>query len=302
MKRNLLDKIKLRMYRKAPSDHKIIVSRYFAAHGKYPDLDNPETFNEKITWIMANYRNPLYEVCADKVGVRDYVKAMGLGEYLTDLYAVYDSVDSIDFDQLPKKFVIKTTHSYGGVCVVTDKSKADIDDIKNKISKSFSKNLHDETREWQYKNIPPRIMAEQLIETNPGEPLLDYKFYCFDGEPRFIRVSADIAKGGSYEMDFYDAEWNHLDIQRKGRGVGKGMPKPSQLEEMLSIARTLSKEFIHVRVDLYNVNGKIYVGELTFTTAAGTGVFTDEKWDYELGKYFNLPKSGVEIVKGRLGS
>ena len=283
----------------ALTDHDVVVTRYKNIFGVNPDLKNPRTFNEKILWIILNYRNPLYEVCADKVNVRDYVKLKGLDQYLTKLYAVYEAVGDIDFDLLPNKFVIKTTHSYSGVCVVTDKNNVDYEQIKKTLTRSFSKNLYESTREWQYKNLTPRIMAEEYIEPEEGKPLLDYKFYCFNGEPRFIHVSSDIAKGGSYEMDFYDISWRHLDARREGRTISNGIAKPAELNEMLHIAQILSEEFPHVRVDLYNVRGKIYIGELTFTTAAGTGKFTDSKWDYELGKYFTLPKSGSEIIAER---
>lgn len=285
----LFTRLKLILYKFSPTDEDYVKARYRNIFGKEANLLNPETFNEKIIWTMLNYRNPLYELCSDKLNVRKYITLKGLGGHLTDLYQQYDSVDDIDFEQLPNQFVIKTTHASGGVCVIPNKNLIDKSTVIQILKESMSKNLYKSSREWQYKNIKPRIMAEELIKSPSGEPLKDYKFYCFNGTPRFIHVSSGIGSGDLYEMDFYDTDWNLLEAQREGRLKSKGIKKPHHFDEMMTIAKTLSQDFPHVRVDLFSSGKKIYIGELTFTTAAGGGRFTDDKWDYEFGKYFTLP-------------
>lgn len=279
------------------TDQQVIELRWKSAFGRKPDLRNPKTFNEKLTWIICNYRNQLYELCSDKVEVRKYVESKGLSDILIKKHAVYTSIDEIDIDKLPESFVIKTTHASGGVVVIKDKRSADLIEMKKVLAKSMKQNLYKSAREWQYRNLTPRIIAEDYIKSAHEKSLKDYKIFCFDGKPRFIYVATDTIKGGDYAVDFYDTEWNHLEAQRVGHSRSNGVKRPANLEEMLRIAEILSEGFIHVRVDLYSVDGKIYFGELTFTTAAGTGTFIDEKWDLEFGKYMRLPIINYETRK-----
>lgn len=271
------------------ADRKAVELRWKNVFGRKPDLNNPKTFNEKLAWTICNYRNPLYELCSDKVEVRKFVESKGLSDILIKKHAVYKSTGEINLDKLPKSFVIKTTHASGGVVVVKDKHSADVRKMKKVLAKSMKHSLYRSGREWQYRNLVPRIIVEDYIKPAHEESLMDYKIFCFDGKPRFIYVATDTINGGNYAVDFYDTDWNHLEAQRVGHRRSNGVKKPDSFDEMLKIAEILSKDFIHVRVDLYNVEGKIYFGELTFTTAAGMGKFTDEKWDYEFGKHFKLP-------------
>lgn len=275
--------------RRCLSDEAYVKLKYRFRFGKRLNLENPQTFNEKLNWIIARHYDPNYEICADKLAVRNYVREKGLGNCLTEVYEVFDNVSAVNFNQLPNSFVIKTNHSFGGVFVVKDKNSANFNEITTGLRRSFNSNPYKKGGEWQYKNIKPKIFAEEYLDSGDS-PLLDFKFYCFDGVPRFIHVSEDIAGGGSYVMDFYSPDWDHLEARRVGKLRSEGISKPKNLEEMLQVAATLSQDFAHVRVDLYSIRGRIVVGELTFTTAAGTGRFTDEKWDLEFGKYFQLPK------------
>lgn len=279
-----------------PTDQQVVEWRYKNVFGKKPDMDNPQTFNEKITWMMLNYRNPLCEVCSDKIDVHEYIKHKGLSEILIPRYKIYSSVEDVNFNELPESFVIKTTHSYGGVVVVADKSKLDQKKALKILRKSYTTNLYNVGREWQYRNLRPRILAEMYIKPAEVESLQDYKIYCFNGKPKFIHVSTDIVKGGNYAVDFYDVEWKHLDASRVGRSRSEGVEKPRNFEKMLEIAETLSADFPHVRVDLYNIDGKIYFGELTFTSASGLGDFTDPMWDRKFGEFFELPKTDLKTT------
>jgi hypothetical protein len=290
--RKMKKKIVGRLYGKIPTDQQVVEWRYKNIFGKKPNLKKPETFNEKITWMMLNYRNPLYELCSDKINVHEYIKAKGLEDILIPRYKIYQSVDEVNFDELPDSFVIKTTHSFGGVVVVKDKSQLKQQKALKTLKKSFNSNLYSIGREWQYKNLQPRIIAEEYIKPKHIDELQDYKIYCFNGKPQFIHVATDLSNGGTYAVDFYDTKWNHLDAQRVGRTRSAGITKPKNFAKMLKIASILSEDFPHVRVDLYNIEGRIYFGELTFTGAAGLGAFTDSKWDKKFGEYFELPKSG----------
>ncbi len=267
---------------------KFVELEYEIKMNKKLDLNNPKSFNEKINWIKVNYYNPLYGTCSDKIEVREYIKEKKLSSILTKMYRKYDSIDDLSLDGLPNSFVIKTTHSCGGVIVVNDKSKANIKIIKKELKKSFKTDLYYSNREWQYKNIKPRIMIEELIYTK-NDLLTDYKFFCFQGKVHYVYVAKGIASGDqAYCLDFYDKDFNWLNVKRIGHKNYGPIEKPKNYDKMIKIAETLSKDFSHVRVDLYNENGRIYFGELTFTTAAGFGKFDPDSFDYTLGKLWDL--------------
>lgn len=265
------------------------------------NLDNPKTFNEKINWIKLNYYNPLYEKCCDKIEVCNYIKEKNLEEILLKKYAIYNSINEINIDSLPNKFVIKTSHSSGGVVVVNDKTNLDIKKMKKVLKKSFDKNLYDENREWQYKNVKPRILVEEKIDTD-ANLLEDYKFYCIDGKVEFIHISTGIlGTNKDYGFDFYDKNWNYLSATKKGHKKVGPIPKPKKFEEMKKIAEILASDFVFVRVDLYCENDKIYFGELTFTPGNGMNIFEPKEFDLILGEKINLEhfKRGVVDEKNR---
>lgn len=247
------------------------------------NLDNPITFNEKINWYKLNYKNDLMPVCADKYAVYDYVKSKGLENILIPLYGVYDSIDQIDLTTLPESFVAKVTGDCGGIVVCKNKSTFYKEANKKlNVARDYSNN----NKEWPYHLIKNRIIVEELIKTQDGKSPKDYKFFCFNGEPKFLYVASD--RDTHCKFDFYDLNWNHIPVKQGHPNNKKGIKKPEQLEEMLNICRKLSKDFPHVRVDLYYENGKIYFGELTFFHMAGLTQFTPQKYDKIFGDYFDI--------------
>lgn len=280
-------KILMGKNRSRKSNVKFICYQYNIIFNRELNLNNLKSFNEKINWIKACYYNPLYEICCDKFEVREYVKSKGLEDILIKNYGVYENFDEIDFSVLPNKFVLKPTNGSGGVCIIKDKNEIDKNNIKKTLKKGMNNNLYDRFGEWQYKNLKPRIIAEKLIES-PN--LTDYKFFCFNGKVEYIYIARDVSVSDNYFIDFYDSDWNYLNIKRSGHPQYGKINKPKNLSQMISIAEKLSKDFVHVRVDLYYENDKIYFGELTFTTGAGYGKFETYEQDIEFGKYFDLEK------------
>lgn len=261
-----------------------MLKRHFKKRLGYDlNLDNPQTFNEKIQWIKVYYHNPLYTTCADKYKVRDYVQEKIGKKYLNDIYGFYESVDEIDLDQLPKKFVLKPSHSSGHVIICTDKSKVDWNKEFKKMKKWIKENFFYKNGEWQYKDIKPRIICEKLLDSN----INDYKFFCFNGEPKFIQVDYD--RYIEHKRRIYDINWIKADFSLMHEDDNREIPKPINFDLMLELSRILSKEFHFVRVDFYEVESKLYLGELTFTPGNGMEFFRPIEWDKKLGDYFILP-------------
>lgn len=272
---------------------KYIENQFEYLMGYKLNLDNPKTFNEKLNWIKINYYNPLYEICSDKIEVRNYVREKGLNDILTNVYGVYDNFDDIKFEKLPNSFVIKASNGSGGIIVVDNKNTINKNEIKKIIKRAQKDNLYKKHGEWQYKNLKPRILIEEKINSSNSLGILDYKIFCFSGKAEYFYVSTTKANGndGNEKIDFYDRNWNHLNVYRKGHKSMGIIDKPINYDKMIEIAEILSKDFEHVRVDLYNENGKIYFGELTFTTGAGYGKFEpNNEFDRILGEKFNIEK------------
>ena len=229
--------------------------------------------------------------CVDKYNVREFVKSKGLADILVPLIGKYDSIDVVDFDKLPNSFVIKTTHGGGGLNVVIcpDKSKLDIEDIKQKLY--FEPHKVKKTsmgREWAYCGLMPGIVVEELLvnHDNPEAGVNDYKIFCYNGKREYLVVDVDRYIG--HKRNFYKADWTRMDVSSDCPQADRDIPKPENFEEMLSIASKLSSDFPFVRVDLYNVSGKIYFGELTFYPWSGYVQFTPDETDFELGKDFSV--------------
>lgn len=271
------------------------------------NIQNPETFNEKIQWMKIFYQRKIITECADKYEVRRFVKKTIGDEYLIPLVGkgVYSSVSELSFDALPEKFVLKTTDGWKTNIICTDKSKLDIDETRRKLEGWLDKGhshyyLH---LEWAYKNIRPRIICEEFIEQAGG--LIDYRFWCFNGSVGLIQVSSD-RQIGQLKQDYFDCDWNHLDITRSNYpNNDRGLSKPRLLEQMIDISEKLATPFPFVRVDLYEVNGVIKVGELTFYPANGMADIKPFEWDKKLGSMLKLPGKGFvfpfEINKRKLG-
>ena len=258
--------------------------------GKELNLKNPITYNDKLNWIKLYDRNPQYTILADKYAVREYVKEKIGVEYLIPLIGVWDSVEEIDFDSLPKRFVLKCNHD-NGVIICQDKSLFDIEKAKREITYHFNRNYYKKCREWPYKNIKRKITCEKYMEDRNQPTLMDYKFFCFNGEPRLIYVAQVIS--GELCINFFDMSFNSINISRRDHPCfpkDYEIEKPKELEKMISIARKLSNGIPSIRVDLYNIDNKIYFGELTFFTAGGFIPVVPEKWDRILGDWIELPK------------
>ena len=258
------------------------------------NLKNPERYTEKVQWYKLNYKNPLMVQCVDKYDVREFIRQQGLEDILVKNYGVFERVEDIDFDSLPSKFVLKNTLGMGGNSVIICRNKSDlnIEETRSQISE-WLKPLHKNSggREWPYySGKKPRIIIEELLEDdNPGG-LIDYKFTCCNGRTACIFVLYDRALGNSAKMATYDRDFNDLHISEVAELVGEGVPKPEGYQEMLEIAEMLAKNFPLVRVDLYNVKGKTYFGELTYYDESGYTQFVPDEFDFTLGSMFDLPE------------
>lgn len=277
------------------TDEEFVKKFYKNAFGNELDLENPITFNEKLNWLKLNLKNPNATICADKYEVRKYIENKGYGYILNDLLGVYDNVEEIDIDRLPDRFVLKGTHGSGWNLIVKDKNKVNWKPWKLIMKSWLRQNFYYYGREWVYKDIKPRIICEKFLEDSNKE-LLDYKIYCFNGIPKFIQI--DVDRFTNHTANYYDVEWNETDFQYSNENSGRKIEKPKNLKEMLEISKVLSEEFEHVRVDFYEVDGKLYFGELTFFTASGSGKFNPEKYDEIIGSWLHLDGINKAIVEG----
>lgn len=259
--------------------------------GYHLNLKKPQTFNEKIQWLKLYDRRPEYTTMVDKYAVKNYV-ADKIGEqYIIPTLGVWQDVKDVDFNLLPEQFVLKCTHDSGGLVIVRDKKTMDLVAIKKKINKSVKRNFYYYGREWPYKNVQPQIIAEKFLEDTETKELRDYKFFCFNGVPRVLFIATDRGKEGTEtKFDFYDMKFQHLDIRNGHPNADIPPNKPKNFEKMKELASILSNNIPYLRVDFYEVNGKVYFGELTFSHWSGMMPFEPESWDYKLGEWINLPQ------------
>ncbi len=271
-------------------DAEYLRRRFQALMGKPLDLANPRSFNEKLQWLKLHDRNPDYTIMADKIAVKDYVARKIGQEYCIPTLGVWEKPAAIDFDALPEKFVLKCNHNSGlGMCICRDKAVLDRKKTRKALAKGLREKYYLKNREWPYKNIRPRILAEAFLECPQGE-LADYKIHCFHGQPRFILVCQDRFGATGLTEDFFTPQWEHMDLKRPGiPNAAKPIPAPGKLEEMLELAKQLSADIPFVRVDLYCVEDRIYFSELTFFPASGGKPFQPESWDEILGSWLKLP-------------
>lgn len=266
-------------------DELYIQLNYFAHFKKFANLRKPITYNEKLNWLKLHDRNPLYTTLVDKYEVKEYVSKLIGGGYTVPTLGVWSSVDEIDFDALPNK----CTHDSEGLVICKDKKALDISTTKEKLSAALKQNFYYIGREWPYKNVKPRVIAEEYIEDHRDGELRDYKFFCFNGEPKVMFVASDRAMGKT-KFDYYNLDFDHLDIMQKYPNASTPRRKPDTFDEMIKLSRILSKGFAHVRVDFYEVDGKIYFGELTFYHFSGFMPFRPTEWDKKFGDWIKLPE------------
>ena len=259
---------------------------YKNTFGRKLDLKNPKSYNEKLQWLKLYDRKPEYIAMVDKCEAKRYVAGIIGPEYIIPTLGVWDRFDDIDFDTLPDQFVLKCTHDSGGVVIVKDKSTLDIPSARKVLEKSLKRNYYYSGREWVYKNIHPRILAEQYLDTPKG--LEDFKFFCFSGE---VKCMGQIAGRGTPDIsnDFFDENGNWIDLHIDYPNAKVRPELPKTFAEMKRLAEILSARIPHVRVDLYEVEGKVYFGEFTFFIGSGLLHLEPEEWDLKLGDMLTLP-------------
>jgi hypothetical protein len=233
-------------------------------------------------------RKPIYTKLVDKYEVKDYVANIIGNEHIIPTIGMWEKAEDIDFQSLPNQFVLKTTHDSGGLYVCKDKSQINENEVKAIMAQSLKRNYYLLHREYPYKNVKRRIIAEEFMNDDSGKGLRDYKFFCFDGEPKLMFVATD--RPVDTRFDFFDMDFNHLPITQGHPQATKPIAKPKGFEEMKKMAAQLSKNMPHVRVDFYDINGKVYFGELTFYHYSGIVPFVPEEWDKKLGDMIVLPK------------
>lgn len=271
-------------------DKQYLEAKYRYIFGKHLDLENPQSYSEKLQWLKLYDRDSRYSAMVDKIAVKPLVEQLIGSEHIIKTIAYWDKPEDIEWDKLPNKFVLKTAHGGGmeGVLICRDKSTFDIGRAIKKLNKAYSQDLYKVNREWPYKMVPKRILAEEYMEDEFGE-LRDYKFFCFDGVVRALFVATERTKREEPFFNFFDENYKPLPM-KQGHPVAPKIPlKPKCFDEMKEIAGVLSKGYPHVRVDLYEINGKVYFGEYTFYHFGGMVPFEPEEWDYKFGCWLQLP-------------
>lgn len=279
------------------SDEKYLKRRFKIIMGKELDLENPQTFNEKLQWLKLYDRKPEYTMMVDKYKVREYIAKVLDEKYLIPLLGVWKNPEEIDFDILPDKFVLKCNHNSGlGMCVCKEKDKLDKERTIKNLRIGLTENHYFLCREWAYKDVEPCVIAEKFmvdenLQQKGWQGLLDYKFYCFNGEPRFLYVGyANIKNNIKQDMlSFYDLNWKKTPFYRiDHQELPFEVECPEKFEEMIDIAKKLSNGIPFVRVDLYYINKRIYFSELTFCPGGGYGEFSPYEWEKQIGSWIQI--------------
>ncbi|MEQ8216678.1 MAG: ATP-grasp fold amidoligase family protein [Arenibacter sp.] len=269
------------------NDEKSIKNSYKNRFGREINLKDPKTYTEKLQWLKLFYRNENMPICTDKFEVHEYLSNLGYKYLLNEILGVYDNVEDINFEELPNRFVAKTTHGSSWNLICKNKRDLNWEKWKKLMSTWLKLNVYVFGREWNYKSLPRRIIIEKFID---HQPLIDYKFMCFNGEPKFLQINNDFE--GVHYVDFYDIRWNKVDFTYKNyKQSNRVLPRPTEYKEMIGLARKLSAPFPYVRVDFYNPPGKIIFGELTFFPGSGLLplVPTKNNFDELLGSHIDLP-------------
>lgn len=255
--------------------------------GKRLHLNNPKGFNEKLQWLKIHDRNPLYPSMVDKYLVRDYIKSVIGEDYLVPIVGVWNTFDDIDISSLPDQFVLKCTHDSGSAIVCKDKSSFDWEAARKKITRCLNRDMFYWGREWPYKGLTPRIICEHYLDDG-NDDLDDYKFMCFNGEPKMVFTCTERRSEEGLKVTFFDMDWNKLPFYRHYPASSKLIKKPSRFDEMVRLAKVLSKDMPFVRIDFYEVKGKVYFGEITFYPGCGFEEFHPDEWDYKIGEMIKL--------------
>ncbi|MEF2821220.1 MAG: ATP-grasp fold amidoligase family protein [Clostridium sp.] len=276
-------------------DKVFLEAAFRARFGRKLNLNNPETFNEKLQWLKLYNRKPEYTKMVDKYLVRDYVKEKIGEEYLIPLLGVWDDPEKIDFDELPMQFVLKCNHNSGlGMCICKDKNSLDINKVKEELKKGINQNYYLTSREWPYKDVPRRIIAEKYMVDESGYELKDYKFYCFDGKVKLVMINSDRMSSEKTKANYFDENYQPLDFVWGYENAEIPPQKPEKFEEMKYLAEKLSEGITHVRIDFYQTPSGIYFGEITFFDGSGFDAIEPIEWDYKIGSWLKLPMEKVK--------
>jgi len=276
----------LQILRFITSDKAYIKIRYFIKFKKFINLKEPVTFNEKINWLKLYGRNNDYGIFVDKYEVRQIVSEKIGCKYLIPILGIYENTEEINFDRLPNSFVLKGTHGSGWVIICKDKNNIDKKEIKEKLNYWLSSNFYLLWGEWYYKYIKPRVICEEFMGDELNNVPKDFKFYCFNGQPKMIHVDFD--RFNEHTRNFYDLEWNRLPFSLCYPNSKEDEARPSQLDTMIEISKKLSDGFKFIRIDLYEIKGEVYFGEMTFFPDNGLGVFNPREFDLLLGNYLKM--------------
>ena len=273
------------------SDSLYLKLMYYFQTGKRLHLKHPITFNEKLQWLKLYDRKPEYSSMVDKYAVKDYVADIIGQEYVIPTLGIWNSPEEIVWDNLPRQFVLKTTIGGGGkgVIICHNKAKLDRNDVVKRLGKAMKQDAYKRFKEWPYKDVQPRVIAEVFLsDPESGEGgIKDYKFFCFNGKPLYCGVYSN--RWDEMRADFFDMEWSHLPFTRKKVPFAENLPiKPQTFETMRLLAAKLAKGHPHLRVDFYEVNSRVYFGELTFFTASGFGLFSPDEWDEIWGSHISI--------------
>lgn len=260
--------------------------------GYEPDLQNPQTFNEKLQWLKLHDRNPLYTTLVDKAEVKSWVAERIGWEHVVPTLGVWDSFDQIGFNSLPERFVLKCTHDSGGLAICRDRSSFDMGEARRKIERSLSRNYYWGGREWPYKDVKPRVLAERYLDPNDSGDLPDYKLFRFSNGRIITLLMTDRFTEAGLTETFFDEEWRPLDLSEGGYPTRKDLPAPEYFEEMKGLADRLAEGLPFARVDFYESGGRLLFGEMTLHPKSGFELFDPREWDATFGSWVELPSGG----------
>lgn len=274
-------------------DRKYLKACYRAYFGKKLDLENPQTFSEKIQWLKLNDRNPLYTDMVDKYKVKKWVASKIGDVHVVPTFDMWRTAEEIDISSLPNQFVLKTNHDSGGVVICRDKDKFDIEDAKSFLSAHLQNNFFYVGREWPYKDVEPVVFAEKYLDGFDSAGMIDYKFYCFNGEPKFLYVSKGLEDHETAAISFLNLDWTRAPFARNDYRPFEILPeKPLSYDVMLHFAHQLSEGIPFVRVDFFEYEGTPYFSEMTFYPCAGFMPFEPDAADSDIGLLLNVGLEG----------
>ena len=283
--------------RKGSLEPEAFLRRMYRIHmGRELNLEHPVAYTEKLQWLKLYDHRPEYTRMVDKYAVKELIAEKIGPEYVVPLLGVWDRAEDIDFDKLPQQFVLKTTHDSGGIVVCKDKDQLNVPAAKKKLKRFLKRNYYDHNREWPYQGVPHRIIAEQFMEDSRQGELRDYKFFTFGGVPKVLYIAQGRGSGGETVADFFDMEFNHLPFVIDHDMAPVPPEKPVNFELMKELAAKLSAGTPQLRVDFYEVDGKVYFGEMTFFHCSGMAPFHPEEWDRIFGDWVHLPEKSAEVL------